>query len=282
MSGFAPDWLKQREPVDHRSRDFALAAKLAGHFADRDEMTIVDLGAGLGSNLRGTYEALPARQRWILVDHDPHLLEAAREAIADWADSAQRTANGVDAARGGRMLSIEFRRHDLAADPAPWFSMKADLVTAAALFDLVSEEWIGRFTRALALSRLPFYTVLTHNAETRWRPPHPADAAMKAAFESHFGGDKGFGPSAGGRAPAMIGDALTEAGYAVECAPSPWVLGAGDRPLIAALAQGWADAVRETGAVPDLLIDEWHTARSGGATTCIVGHEDLLALPPRR
>ena len=282
MSGFAPDWLKLREPVDHRSRDFALAAKLAGHFADRDEMTIFDLGAGLGSNLRGTCEALPARQRWILVDHDPRLLEAARDVIAEWADSAQRTADGLEATRGGRTLAIEFRQHDLAADPAPWFSVKADLVTAAALFDLVSEEWIGRFTRALARSRLPFYTVLTHDAETRWLPPHLADAAMKAAFESHFGGDKGFGASVGGRAPAMIGDALTDSGYAVERAPSPWLLGAGDKPLIAALAEGWAGAVRETGAVPDPLIEDWRAARAGGATTCIVGHEDLLALPRSR
>ena len=282
MSGFSPEWLKLREPVDHRSRDFALAAKLRSYFADHAEVTIFDLGVGLGSNLRGTYGSLPLRQRWVLVDNDPVLLSAARDVIADWADSAKRTADGLEAKRGDHALTIEFKQHDLAADPAPWFSVKADLVTAAALFDLVSEEWIGRFTRALSRSRLPFYTVLTHNAETRWLPSHPADAAMKAAFESHFGGDKGFGPSVGGRASAMIGDALEAAGYAVEHAPSPWLLGAGDRQLIAATAEGWAAAVRETGTVAGATIDDWLKARSSGATTCIVGHEDLLALPPRR
>jgi hypothetical protein len=278
---FSPEWLQLREPVDHRSRDFALAAKLRTYFADHAEATIFDLGVGLGSNLRGTYGSLPPRQRWVLVDNDPVLLTAARDVIANWADSAERTADGLQVKRGEHTLKVEFKQHDLAADPAPWFSVKADLVTAAALFDLVSAEWIGRFTRALSRSRLPFYTVLTHNAETRWLQPHPADAAMKAAFESHFGGDKGFGPSVGGRASAMIGNALEAAGYAVETAPSPWLLGAGDRQLIAAMADGWAQAVRETGSVPEATIEEWRAARSGGATTCIVGHEDLLALPPR-
>jgi hypothetical protein len=279
---FSPEWLELREPVDHRSRDFALAAKLRDYFAERADATIFDLGVGLGSNLRGTYGSLPLRQRWVLVDNDPVLLNAARDAIAAWADSAERTADGLKVKRGDHALTVEFKQHDLAADPAPWFSVKADLVTAAALFDLVSEEWIGRFTRALSRSRLPFYTVLTHNAETRWLPSHPADAAMKAAFESHFGGDKGFGPSVGGRASAMIGDALEATGYAVEHGPSPWLLGAGDRQLVAATAEGWAQAVRETGRVPEATIEAWRTARSDGATTCIVGHEDLLALPPRR
>jgi hypothetical protein len=105
---------------------------------------------------------------------------------------------------------------------------------------------------------------------------------MKAAFETHFGGDKGFGPSVGGRASAMIGEALEAAGYAVESAPSPWLLGAGDRQLVAAMADGWAQAVRETGRVSESTIEEWRAARSDGATTCIVGHEDLLALPPQR
>ena len=282
MSGFSPDWLTLREPVDHRSRDFALAAKLRNYFADHAEATIFDLGVGLGSNLRGTYGLLPPRQRWVLVDNDPVLLAAARNAIASWADSAERTADGLQTKRGDHTLKVEFKQHDLAVDPAPWFSVKADLVTAAALFDLVSEEWIGRFTRALSRSRLPFYTVLTHNAETKWLPAHPADAAMKAAFESHFGGNKGFGPSVGGRATQMIGDALEAAGYAVERAPSPWLLGAGDRQLVAATAAGWAEAVRETGAVANATIDDWLATRSGGVTTCIVGHEDLLALPPQR
>ena len=281
MSGFDPVWLRLREPVDHRSRNADLASKLAAHFAERREATIYDLGAGLGSNLRGTCALLPARQNWMLVDHDPALLSAACEEIANWADQARPTTSGIEAVKDGYSLHVQVKRHDLAADPAPWGKTPPDLVTAAALFDLVSAEWIGRFMSALAAARIAFYTVLTHDAHTEWSPPHPANAAMKAAFESHFGRDKGFGSSAGGDATGLMSDEFKKAGYLVERAPSPWVLGAGDAPLIAALAQGWADAVRETGTVPEVTIGAWVEARTAGGVTCVVGHEDLLALPPR-
>jgi hypothetical protein len=39
--------------------------------------------------------------------------------------------------------------------------------------------------------------------------------------------------------------------------------------------------VRETGTVPEATIGEWSEARTAGRAACVVGHEDLLALPPR-
>lgn len=277
MTSFSPDWLRLREGADLRARNQMLSAKLAAHFAGRDDATIYDLGSGLGSNLRGSYAALPKRQHWVLVDYDPVLLSAAGEEIARWADSARATASGVEAIKGEHSIRAELKRHDLAADPAPWGAATPDLVTAAALFDLVSEEWIARFTSALAARRIPFYTVLTHDRQTQWHPPHKSDAAMTAAFESHFGGDKGFGPSVGGAASRMLGEKLEQAGYDVVRGTSPWMLGAEDRSLIAELAAGWAKAVHETGKVPEPVIRDWQAARAGAGTACTVGHEDLLA-----
>ena len=279
MSGFAPGWLRLRESVDHRSRDAGLLAKLSSYFQGRPEVRVVDLGAGLGSNLRGTYAALPARQHWLLVDYDAQLLAAAIDTITGWADSGRPTTSGVEAMKNGRSLHVELRRLDLAADPAGWARPAPDLVTAAALFDLVSEEWIGRFVAAVTRAKVPFYTVLTHDAETTWSPPHPADVRMRAAFESHFGRDKGFGPSAGGRATKLLADQLARAGYEVMRVSSPWKLGASDRDLIGALVDGWAEAVRETRAVPESTINEWVVARKAADGACTVGHEDLLAFP---
>jgi hypothetical protein len=278
MSNFSPGWLRLREAADLRARSQTLAEKLAAYFAGRDEATIYDLGSGLGSNLRGTYAALPKRQRWVLVDYDPILLTAAGGEIARWAGSARAMTDGVETVKDEHSIKVELKQHDLAADPAPWADAVPDLVTAAALFDLVSESWIERFTAALTARRIPFYTVLTHDRETAWQPPHAADAAMIAAFESHFGGDKGFGPSVGGAASRMLSEKLRAAGYEVMRAPSPWMLGEQDRALIAELAAGWAKAVRETGEVKESVIVDWQSARAN-ATACTVGHEDLLALP---
>ena len=280
MSGFAPDWLSLRESADHAARDRGLLDKLAAYFAGREAVSVVDLGAGLGSNLRATAPYLPTVQRWVLVDHDPVLLAAACEVIAAWADSHQPAADGIEARKGDRSIHVELKRANLAADVAPWGSSPPDLVTAAALFDLVSADWIARFVAALTEARVAFYTALTHDGGTQWKPPHPADAAMHSAFARHFGRDKGFGPAVGGAATGLLADGLAATGYEVTRVPSPWRLGAGDAALIAALADGWAEAVRETGDVAGIVIGEWVEARKRPGSACVVGHADLLAVPP--
>jgi hypothetical protein len=224
---------------------------------------------------------LPARQQWILIDHDPALLAAAFEAIAEWADSARAVATGLEISKGGKSLLIELRQADLAAEPAAWGDASPDLVTAAALFDLVSEVWIERFVTALARAGLPLYTALNHDGVAEWSPPHPADHRMKTAFERHFGGDKGFGPSAGSRAPKLMADQLASAGYGIERGRSDWRLGPADSKLIAMLAEGWAKAVGETGDVPAEEIADWLAARKAVGVSCLVRHEDFLASPPR-
>jgi hypothetical protein len=280
MSGFAPDWLRLRESADHRARDPKLLARLAACFAGRDAVTVVDLGAGLGSNLRATALALPVRQHWTLADHDPVLLAAASDTVATWADTARATMTGIEAVKAGRILRVELKRHDLAAEPAAWGETTPDLVTAAALFDLVSESWIDRFVVPLTSAQLPLYAALTHDGKTEWMPAYTADDAMGAAFARHFARDKGFGPSAGASASNVLAQRLTAAGYDIDRASSPWRLGRGDRALIAALAEGWAAAVRETGEVPARTVAEWLEARKADGVSCTVGHEDLLALPP--
>jgi hypothetical protein len=279
---FSPEWLRLREPVDSRSRDLVLARRLKAHFASHNAVLVYDLGSGLGSNLRGTYRWLPRRQHWVLVDYDATLLAAAREEILHWADSSSTVQGVIEAEKDTFSLKIEFACRDLVANPAPWVETVPDLVTAAALFDLVSAAWITRFAEAIAASGAAFYTVLTHDARSNWAPRHAADSAMKAAFESHFGRDKGFGPSAGGDATRLIAEALAAAGYRIQRAQSPWHLGDKDRALIGELAKGWGAAVRETRRVPEVTIKEWVAARMAEGVSCAIGHEDLLATPPER
>ncbi len=278
MSGFSADWLALREPADHRARNPDLLVALQRRFAGRDTLSVVDLGCGAGSNIRALAPALPRRQRWRLVDHDRALLGVARERIARWGEVREDAGSELKVTREGRDLTVAFQEADLAADLDGALAGAPHLVTAAALFDLVSPAWIERCVEAVVAQGAVFYTVLTYNGTETWHPPHPADAAIRAAFHAHQGGDKGFGPAAGPRATDALAEAFSRAGYRVRSADSPWRLGAGDRALIAELAEGTARAVRETGRVPETEIASWREARLADAT-CVVGHTDLLAFP---
>jgi len=275
---FSPEWLALREPADHAARSAHLLSQVATRFGDRDAISVVDLGCGAGSNLRGTFAALPDRQTWRLVDYDPRLLAAARQRLAAWADITTSDGDRLLLRKGGKAIAVDFHQADLNRNLADAIPRDAGLVTAAALFDLVSPDWIGRFVAVLQARRLPLYTVLTYNGTESWDPPHPDDAAMLAAFHAHQGTDKGFGPAAGPRATAIMAEAFAAAGYEVARAESPWRLGAEFVTLSRELVTGFAGAVRETGSVAQERIDDWLAARRAGVT-CLVGHEDLFAMP---
>lgn len=277
MSGFSPEWLALREAADHRARDGFLAMALAERLQSQPVVRVVDLGCGTGSNIRATYAALGSEQFWTLVDHDPRLLAAARTALAGWADHIADGPGDLTIEKSGKTLHVTFRQADLVSDLDRALGSACDLVTASALFDLCSPEFITRFARAVAQRKAVFYTVLTYNGVQRWTPRHELDARMCDAFHRHQMTDKGFGLSAGPHAPEALASAFRACGYTVKEGDSPWLLSRSDQTLVDALVPGFADAVRETGRLTPQAVDAWQSIPRHGAE---VGHTDTLALPP--
>ncbi|MFT4096234.1 MAG: class I SAM-dependent methyltransferase [Rhodoblastus sp.] len=276
MSGFEPAWLDLREAADHRSRNKNVLAACAAHFARCDHVRIVDLGCGLGSNMRALAPHLPARQHWRMVDHDPILLAAARERLIRWADEADDAGPKLRLMRDGRAIEIEFVQADLSRNVAH-MTEGAALVTAAALFDLVSADWLGRFVACVAEARTPFYTALTYDGVETWSPPDARDADMLAAFHAHQSRDKGFGPSAGPQATGVLQRLFEARGYVTATGRSAWRLTRADATLIHALADGVAGACAETGLVSAETVAGWRAARIGAIVE--IGHLDLFARP---
>jgi hypothetical protein len=281
MNGFSSAWLHLREPADHRARNRKLLAALGRVFADRRHVNVIDLGCGTGSNLRALASHLPHRQCWRLIDHDPALLAAGHARLLDWADRAEMSDRNVVLTKGGRELTTTLAEGDLGAGVDEALGSESDLVTAAALFDLVSAHWIARFASAVAARRAVFYAALVYDGVQTWHPPDPRDEAVLAAFHAHQAGDKGFGSAAGPGAANALAEAFSAAGYEVSTGASPWRLGAEQKHLVRALARHVAAAVRETGRMPDGDVIAWRAARENAAS-CTIGHADLLALPPAR
>jgi len=274
---FSAEWLALREPADHRARNAEIAAMLARRFAGSSDLGIVDLGCGTGSNLRAASALLGPVQNWTLVDYDEKLLLAARSRISDWADSVVEADERLTILKGPRRLSITFRRADLVHDLESALGPTPDVVTASALFDLCSVAFIDRFAEGVTKRGATFYTVLTYNGEQTWSPTHAADEAARQAFNAHQRTDKGFGVSAGPDAPAALAEAFTRRHYKVSEGQSPWQLeGRHDAALVNSLANGFADAVLETGRVPADDMAGWRSVVRRGA---VVGHVDTLAVP---
>lgn len=289
MTSFSTDWLSLRESADHRSRNAFLQERVLQYLAviggsKSGPIHIIDLGSGTGSNLRALAPLICHHQKWTLIDYDPLLLKAAREKMGAWADSiVDKPHNndvGHDATRPLTLIknnyevTVQFVQKDLANDLHSALSAPADLITAAAFFDLVALDWLEQFCKLLKTS---LYTVLTYNGKETWLPPNPGDTDILAAFHQHQGSDKGFGNAAGPLALQSLEQLLTKEGFQVETGSSPWVLDPNDTVLIQELASGTAKAVIETNLVNAEIVTQWGKQRAQ-SQQCEIGHDDLFAI----
>jgi hypothetical protein len=253
---FDARWLALREPADHAARDPGLLGEAAQWLAGAEAPVAVDLGAGTGSTLRA-FRGRAAGVRWRLVDNDARLL----------AEAARRHPEAV---------TVEADLDDVDALPLD----DARLLTASALFDLVPDVWLARLADRLSRARVALYAALSYDGEMGWAPPDPRDGGILAAFNAHQRCDKGLGPALGPAAGARIAEVMAACGFVVRTASSPWRLGPDQAELQAALAADVAAAALEAGAH---RAPEWAQARraaaTAGASSCTVGHLDVLALP---
>ncbi|MBY0561575.1 class I SAM-dependent methyltransferase [Hyphomicrobium sp.] len=277
MSDFSPEWLDLREAADARARNTSVANAVAARFALRNDLRILDLGAGTGANLRATSALLPERQTWTLVDHDPALLDVAKAKLIQWADRHEETGETLQLEKGRLRITVAFKTADLARDTQMLLDEKPDLVTASAFFDLTSEDYIRMLAKAVAAAGAAFYATLTYNGLQKWTPHRPADNQMTAAFQRHQMQDKGFGPAAGPLAASHLVDQFRINGHVVVEGESPWRLERNDRMLIDELIRGHAVAVTESGGVDAKAVVGWVNVTR---TAAFVGHTDVFAAPP--
>lgn len=262
MSGFDRDWLALREPADRDARDAGLIEALAAHLARRPAR-LIDIGCGTGAMWRALAGHVPPGTRFTLIDHDPRLLEEA-------------------ARLAGPESGVDFLRHDLNdIDALPLDGVVA--LTASAFFDLASEGFCRRLVARLAAA-CAFYAALSYDGRVEWSVRHPLDRRAVDGFNRHQRTDKGLGPALGPEATACLQRLFAAAGYRVRIASSPWRLTARDAALQKPFLDGFSGPLRETAALTPAEIEGWlafrHATISRPDSSCLVGHLDILALPP--
>lgn len=277
-SRFDGDWLALREAADHAARSDALPARLAERLGGRAPLRVLDLGAGTGSNLRWLAPRLPGPQDWRLLDHDAGLLDRAQ-------------ARAAPVSLDDRPIRVATRCADL-VELSPGLFEGVDLVTASALFDLVSASWLEQLADRIANGGAAALFALTVDGrrgfvdadgralsdnEDRW---------MVRQFNAHQLRAKGLGRALGPAAAAALPEALTAAGLRVFTERADWRLAAGEPqtgPLAAALINDWAKAAREQSPESSARVAAWRDRRltglEAGRIGLCVGHVDVLALP---
>ena len=271
MESFSADWLTLREPADHAARAETLVTTLAGRLAaDGASARAVDLASGTGSNVRYLLPRLATITAWTVVDHDRALL----------AEASRRLAAHPGAA-GHAFTVAPADLNDLAALPIDG----AALVTASALLDLVSADWMRAFARRCRQARVHVLCALTYDGRVAGDPADALDARVRELVNAHQRTNKGFGLALGPDATDAAAAAFRAEGFDVMVADSDWVLDGSHAELQRQLIDGWADAARDMAPPDAAAIAAWRdrrrTAVESGAGRLRVGHGDLLALLPQ-
>jgi hypothetical protein len=268
LSGFSAHWLDLRESLDAASRAADLTATLADYLAVKPSVAVIDLGAGTGANVRYAAPLLGGSQDWLLVEHDPAL------------------ANAMEARMRGTRPQCRIRQLDLdlatGLDRVP--IPNGALITASALLDLVSEDWVRALAGHAARAAASVWFTLNYDGRIECSPAEPEDAEVRELFNRHQRSDKGFGPALGPGAAQRAIQLFAEQSYQLRGAPSDWRIGA-DRPALQrALVEGWCAAACEVAPARAPALQHWLVRRQThideGRSQLRVGHLDLLGLAP--
>ncbi len=265
VSNFSAEWLALREPADRRSRAASVLDALADSLRTTRPLRVLDLAAGTGSNAKYLAEHIEPVQDWLLVDHDPELLGYARLRLP---------------------FSITTRAEDLASLGHCHQLFKGrNLVTASALLDLVSAQWLSELLSLVRDARASVLFALSYDGRIACDPPEPHDELVRTLVNAHQRTDKGFGPAMGPDASATLVRGLDEVGYAAVRGQSDWRLTASDASLQSALLEGWAQAAFDIRPDQKKTIECWLSRRlehvAEGRSQLVVGHEDVAGFCKR-
>ena len=288
MDNSLSTWLQLREPADVAARSESLTRTIVGSLAHRETVQVLDLATGTGSNLRYLAPRLQSRQRWRVIDRDSTLLALLPERMSSWG-----AGRGYDVDTIGGSESVIQSEEDLVCqvESSPLDVNSLDdldifanchLVTASALLDLVSEQWLIALAARCHEVGAAVLFALTYSGCSSCVPAEPEDEMVRDLLNRHQKTDKGLGgPAAGPDAASCAARCFADVGYRVWTEPSDWMLGSPEHELQRRLVDGWAQAATELAPDNASGIARWHARRiahvDAGRSRIVVGHFDVGA-----
>ncbi len=277
--GFSAEWLALREPADARARDAGLTeqfaqARASGSLCGRRRASSTSR-AERAPTCATSRRASAATSTGCSSTTTPRCSKR-HEALRPTLRALLTTEPRLPARR------VETRRLDLTTDLHALDFAPGVVVTASALLDLVSDEWLAQLVEQCRANRCAALFALSYDGRIGLTPSDPDDEWIRQLVNRHQLGDKGFGPALG---PAALSS--ERASYSVRraftCArrAATGICCQQSARSSKSLLEGWAGAAAELAPNEADRCKRWLTRRLAhvvnGTSRIIVGHQDVLA-----
>lgn len=282
-------WLSYRSACDAVARNKGIERKFLEFFNHKPTLDIVDVGAGTGANFRYYFDHIRQNQRWTFIEKNAQLIEEAKACIAHFAQQKgyhleQKHSNLMHISAGDKQASIKIIQGCL-GDIEHLVSLPdADVVTANAVFDLISYEQFDALVRKLKKEYVCLLSTLNYY-ETSFLPFSDTDARFIRWYHMHMKRPQQFGIAMGPDCCEEMLDLLHQQGMIIEQEASQWHITRNNTAMHHFLLSFMEDAIHKLNlaACEKEAFDQWMDKRKKlcreRRLEIYVDHNDIFAYP---
>jgi hypothetical protein len=265
-----------KEAADKRARNRDCIEALTGWYEGRSSISVLDLSAGIGANVRALAPLLPNDQTWTLCARHQREADEARDYLTRWDPAFKQDGDVLKLQKDGTRLDVRIVVANPVRDLVKALEPRADLVTVSLDAVRYPAAMIRQLAAHVAQRKAAFYGNVIYDGRLRFSPHHAADSAMTAAFHRSLMRDDGAGAAAGPMAASELAEQFRLAEYTViEGSSAVWLRGP-EAALMRQIQTRMADAQRTIAKGHDKTIDTWLARPRTGLE---ISQTDILALP---
>lgn len=282
------DWLEHRYASDVAARNPNIEKKFIEYFSGHDRMHIMDAGAGTGSNFRYFFEQLPDEQHWVLLEQDTSLIEACREKLVEFAREhdykVEEQADKITISTDQKLAQVEFLGGKLQDVKNLTNLEQLDVITANALFDLVSYEQFDTFVAEMACYQICLMATLNYY-ETSFFPLSAEDRLFIQHYHTHMTRPQDFGTAMGPNCSEEMLDLLVAHEMKYEQEGSQWHLKRYDTTMQHYILHFMENAIKDLNLSDQEVhklenwIEEKKQMSREHQLEIIIDHSDIFAYP---
>ena len=200
QTGFEIDWLNERFRFDNAARNKKVEQAFLEFASTKQNVILVDIGAGTGANCIYFVDKIPQNQNWLLVERDTRFLTPTIERLNNFASQ-----KGYDIELGGHTVLLKKNNKivEIQVINDSFFRLEnlvdlknVDVVLAAAVFDLLSENQLKSLVKTLFDNRCALLATMNYAGMT-FHPEIKIDRDFISVFEAHMNREQAFGRGLG-------------------------------------------------------------------------------------